>query len=235
MSRINIMIVDDQKLFASSLKIVLENLQEKELSVIGIAHNGVECLGLLETKRPDIILMDVRMPELDGVETTRIVHERYPLIRIMMLSTFGDERNVHFALQYGATGYVLKNIEPRELVTCIKAIYEGSMLVSPSVGYRVFTEDADEKATPDDDIPQNKVEYLKSRFKQLTNREAEVLFLLLQGFDNKQISQKLCIAEQTVRNYVSAIYSIIGVEGRLQALQLLGLNDQYFSSKQQGQ
>jgi DNA-binding NarL/FixJ family response regulator len=232
MSHIDIVIVDDQRLFASSLKIVLESLQEKQLSVIGIAHDGNECLAQLETTRPDIVLMDVRMPELDGVETTKIIHKKYPNIKIMMLSTFGDDMYVHHALLNGATGYILKNIEPEELITSIEAIFNGSMVVSSSVGYRVFSDESESEETAEGDIQQTKVNYLRSRFKQLTRREAEVLYLLLQGFDNRQISLKLCIAEQTVRNYASAIYSIIGVDGRLHALQLLGLNDQYFGTSQ---
>ena len=143
MSHIDIMIVDDQKLFASSLKVVLENLQKKELSVIGIAHDGNECLAQLEIRRPDIVLMDVRMPGLDGVDATKIVHGKYPNIKIMMLSTFGDDTYVHRALLNGATGYILKNIEPEELITCIRAIFNGTMMVSSSVGYRVLGEESE--------------------------------------------------------------------------------------------
>jgi DNA-binding NarL/FixJ family response regulator len=139
MDQIRIMIVDDQRLFASSLKVVLESSRQEGLSVVGVMRDGKECLDHLESLRPDIILMDVRMPGLDGVETTKIVHQKYPNTKILILSTFDDDTYVHHALLNGATGYVLKNVEPEELISCIKAVFRGSFLVSSSVGYRVFT------------------------------------------------------------------------------------------------
>lgn len=224
MDKIRIMIVDDQRLFASSLKVVLESARHEGLSVVGVIHDGKECLAHVESVKPDIILMDVRMPGLDGVETTKIVHQKYPNIRILMLSTFDDDTYVHHALRNGATGYVLKNVEPAELIACIKAVFRGTFLVSSSVGFRVFnnTEAGTESLTGNMAYI-NKIEYLKSRFQRLKRREAEVLYLLLQGLDNHEISQKLYIAEQTVKNYTSAIYKIIGVEDRLHALRLLSI------------
>lgn len=218
------MIVDDQVLFASSLKVVIESYRHEGLSVVGIAHDGNECLQQLRVVKPDIILMDVRMPHLDGVETTKIVHQKYPGIRIMMLTTFDDDTYVQHALSNGATGYVLKNVEPTELVTCIKAVFNGTFLVSSAVGYRLIGNDElDVERGMKNERERKKIEYLKSRFQRLTRREAEVLLLVLQGLDNHQISQRLYIAEQTVKNYTSAIYKIIGVEDRLHALQMLGV------------
>ena len=231
MDQIKIMIVDDQRLFASSLKIVLESFRHEGLSVIRVAHDGKECLVQLESVKPDIILMDARMPELDGVETTKIIHQKYPKMKILMLSTFDDDSYVYHALRNGATGYVLKNVEPAELIACIKAVFRGTFLVSSSVGYRVFNiAEAETEKQGESAAYIKKVEYLKSRFQRLKRREAEVLYLLLQGLDNHEISQKLYIAEQTVKNYTSAIYKIIGVEDRLHALQMLGLSDQYFGT-----
>jgi DNA-binding NarL/FixJ family response regulator len=231
MDQIRIMIVDDQRLFASSLKVVLESSRQEGLSVVGVMRDGKECLDHLESLRPDIILMDVRMPGLDGVETTKIVHQKYPNTKILILSTFDDDTYVHHALLNGATGYVLKNVEPEELISCIKAVFRGSFLVSSSVGYRVFTnEEAGTENQTGNLAYIGKIEYLKSRFQGLKRREAEVLYLLLQGLNNHEISQKLYIAEQTVKNYTSAIYKTIGVEDRLHALQLLGFGDRYFST-----
>ena len=120
------------------LRVVLDDSRHKGLSVVGVASNGRECVDLLEAAKPDIILMDVRMPVLDGVETTKIIHKKYPGIRIMMLTTFDDDALVHDALVSGATGYVLKNIEPEELIACIRAIAKGNLFVSSSVGYRLL-------------------------------------------------------------------------------------------------
>jgi DNA-binding NarL/FixJ family response regulator len=217
------MIVDDQKLFASSLKIVLDNYARRGLSVVAIAHDGHECLDLLRSITPNIILMDVRMPLLDGVETTKIVHQKYPKIKIMMLTTFDDDTYVHHALANGATGYVLKNIEPDELLSCIEAVCKGTLLVSASVGYRFFTSQQSEL---EDNLERTglsgKIAFLRSRFPDLKRREAEVLCLILQGKDNHEISQRLFIAEQTVKNYTSVIYAKIGVGDRLHALRVLG-------------
>jgi len=226
MDHIKIMIVDDQKLFASSLKIVLDNYATRGLSVVAIAHDGRECLDLLKSTSPHIILMDVRMPVLDGVETTKIVHQKYPRIKIMMLTTFDDDTYVHHALTNGATGYVLKNIEPEELLSCIEAVCRGTLLVSASVGYRFFSSHLTEL---DDNLERarrsKKIDYLRSRFQDLKRREAEVLCLILQGMDNHEISQRMFIAEQTVKNYTSMIYSKIGVDDRLHAIRLLGSLD----------
>jgi len=224
LDHIKIMIVDDQRLFVASLKVVLESSRQEGLSVVGVAYNGNECLSQLRSVKPDIILMDIRMPELDGVETTRIIHESFPEIRILMLTTFDDDSYVHRALGSGAMGYVLKNVEPAELLACIKAVAKGTLLVSSSVGYRLFSnfESEFEKETGNK-TDLERIEKLRTRFRNLKRREAEVLYLLLQGLDNRQISQKLFIAEQTVKNYTSAIYRIIGAQDRLHALRLLGI------------
>ena len=225
MDPIRIMIVDDQRLFASSLKVVLENSRREGLSVVGVAHDGNECLRQLPSAKPDIILMDIRMPGLDGVETTRIVHNRFPEIRIMILTTFDDDQYVHQALSGGAMGYVLKNVEPNELITCIKSVSKGTLLVSSAVGYRLFSNSESEfenETKSGADI--ERIDYLRSRFQHLKRRETEVLLLLLKGLDNREISQKLYIAEQTVKNCTSAIYKIIGAEDRLHALRLLGFD-----------
>ncbi len=220
---LKIIIADDQTLFASSLKIVLDGYGDDTFSVIATVRNGRECIEELKAGIPDVILMDVRMPEMDGVEATRIIHKRHPGIKIMMLTTFDDDSYVSQALRNGATGYVLKNVEPDELVACIRAVSRGTMLVSPSVGYRLLTQPAPsprEEAEEQDYA--RKLNYLQTRFPDLTRREAEVLFLIVQGMDNQQIARTLFIAEQTTKNYISMICSKIGVEDRLHAIQLLG-------------
>ena len=223
MREIKIIIVDDQRLFASSIKIIIDGYADRGLRVVGIASNGQECLGLLEKALPDIILMDVRMPVMDGVQATKIIHETYPDIKIMMLTTFDDDTYVSSALSNGAMGYVLKNVEPHELISCIEAVSNGNLLVSASVGSRFFHHSIEEPGEASNNpLMQKEVEGLRERFPQLTGREIEVLRLVLQGMDNYHISQLLFIAEQTVRNYTSIIYSKIGVDDRLHAIRLLG-------------
>lgn len=218
---IRILIVDDQVLFAASLKVVLTGFGDSVFQVIGIAKNGRECLAFLETQVPDLILMDVRMPEMDGVEATARVHKLYPQVHIMMLTTFDDDTYVAQALAAGATGYVLKNVEPDELSACVLAVAKGTLLVSPSVGYRFFHQDLPPAVSGEDPERRKMVLYLQSRFPDLKKREAEVLCLVLQGMDNHEIASTLRIASQTVKNYTSMIYTKIGVEDRLHAIQLL--------------
>ena len=216
-------IADDQVLFASSLKLVLESDPTGDFEVIGVARDGKECVELLRTAVPDVILMDLRMPNMDGIEATRAVHAAHPEVRIMMLTTFDEDADVRHALGSGATGYVLKNIEADELFACIRAVVKGTLLVSPSVGYRIFAQvDAEHREAPAGDF-HKKLNYLQTRFPDLKRREAEVLYLILQGKNNTQIAEAMFIAEQTVRNYVSSIYGKIGVQDRFQAMQLMGL------------
>lgn len=124
---ITIIIADDQKLFATSLKSVLEN-DDKELSVIGIAGNGKEAVDLADRLKPDLILMDVRMPIMDGVEAVRIIHQRLPEIKIIMLTTYDDDEFVNQAILHGSVGYLLKDIEPQELIVSIRAVISGRVL-----------------------------------------------------------------------------------------------------------
>jgi DNA-binding NarL/FixJ family response regulator len=220
---VRLLIVDDQTLFASSLKVVLEGHGKEGFAVLGIAKDGKECLALVESSRPDLILMDVRMPVMDGVEATRIVKQRWPEVKVMMLTTFDDDSYVSQALAAGATGYMLKNIEPEELIDCIHALMRGTMIVSASVGYKFFSQSQEgiKAAAGQDTETGRRIAALQARFPDLKKREAEVLLLVLKGMSNYQISQTLFIAEQTVKNYTSMIYTKIGVEGRLYAIQLL--------------
>ena len=220
---IRVMIVDDQELFATSLQMVINGGSTGRLQVSGIAHDGAECLKLLETMATDVILMDVRMPGMDGVEATSRVHELYPHIHIMMLTTFDDDDYVKHAMQAGANGYVMKNIDADELIAYIFAISKGTHLMSPSIGNKYFGQSSKTPgAAGDKQQPAEKIDYLQTRFPDLKRREAEVLFHILQGLSNNQIAELLFISKNTVNNYTSTIYAKIGVDDRLHAIQLLG-------------
>ncbi|MEI6875783.1 MAG: response regulator transcription factor [Spirochaetota bacterium] len=220
--RIKILIVDDQTLFATSLRLVLENSGKDEFEIVGIASNGRHCVEMVESLRPDLVLLDVYMPEMDGVEAAAIVHAKHPETKIMMLTTFDDDAYVKNALRSGASGYVLKTIDADELVTCIRAVHKGMVLISSAVGSRIFADPDPGRAEGIDDSHALRIETIHARFPELKPREAEILRLLLTGCNNHQIADELLIAEQTVRNYTSAIYTKIGVNDRLQAIQLFG-------------
>ena len=206
---IKILIVDDQTLFAEGLKTILESRAE-DMDVVGIASDGNQVLGILEKVIPDIILMDIRMPGMDGVETVKRVHQRYPAIRIVMLTTFDDDEYVKTSLLYGAIGYLLKNRPPVELIASIRAVKNGVLQIDPAVS-KALVKDVREREINDDDFIRN--------MHTLTAREREVLRLLIQAFDNKGIAAHLNIMEQTVRNYISAIYSKLGIVNRIEIMK----------------
>ena len=220
MSKIRVLIVDDQKLFVSSLKIVLQGHGRERIEVVGTAYDGQESLALVEKTRPDVVLMDVRMPVMDGVQATRSILERFPGTKIVILTTFDDDDLVYQALQSGAVGYILKNIESEELITAVRAIFDGQFLVSNAVGRKLITHvDPREVAGVVSPEFESQVRTLLGAFPFLTTREAEVLHLIGQNWDNKEISERLFIAGQTVKNYTSRIYAKLGVADRLHAIQ----------------
>lgn len=182
-----IIIADDQKLFATSLKSVLEN-DDKELSVIGIAGNGKEAVDLAGQLKPDLILMDVRMPIMDGVEAVRIIHQRLPEIKIIMLTTYGDDEFVNQAILHGSVGYLLKDIAPQELIASIRAVISGRVLFDPAV-FRTFLH---AKLTSSNQIEPPQLESLSSHEKQ-------ILYLLAKGFSNAEIAKELFLGHQTVK------------------------------------
>ena len=155
MSRIRVLLADDQVLFVESLRTVLETRAE-DFEVVGVAFNGREALQLVMEKHPDIILMDVRMPEMDGVEATKIIHETYPDIHVLMLTTFDDDEYVVEALNHGAAGYMLKDIPPADLIVSLRAVCKGSIIISPQVANKLLRiregegkpEEAPRSATP---------------------------------------------------------------------------------------
>ena len=216
--RTRLVIVDDQVLFAQSLKVVLENLAE-DIEVVGTAANGREAISLVEQSRPDVVLMDVRMPEMDGVEATRIIHERSRDIKVIVLTTFKDDDYVVRALRYGAVGYLLKTIPPAELVDAIRSVRNQVVLVTPSIAERLARLSRG-GMTGDVVEPSNREEVL-ALYRDVSNREREVLSLVAQAYDNKEIASRLDIAEQTVKNHVSMIYCKLGIADRLAAIRLV--------------
>ncbi|MEN6297385.1 MAG: response regulator transcription factor [Rectinema sp.] len=212
--KIHVLLADDQTLFVESLKSVLE-LKYADIEVVGIAHDGREAIEYANSKKPDVILMDVRMPVLDGVEATRIIHQKQPEKRIIMLTTFDDDEYVQEALLYGAAGYVLKNIPIKNLVDSIRLVCEGTFLVSGSVVEKITRTFNQPTSLPNQDSS------YPEWFSRLTRREKDILFLIANGLDNKEIANRLNMAVQTTRNYVTSIYEKLGVHDRAHAMKLI--------------
>lgn len=202
---IRLLVVDDQDIFRQDLAILLS--AEAGLDVVGQASHGREAIALTQHLQPDVILMDVRMPICNGVAATREIIQRYPWIRILVLTTFDDDEYVWQSLQAGALGYLLKHTPIEQIVTAIRSVYLGYCQLGPSIVPKVVTQ-----LKPNSSRPKHDSDYL------LSQRELEILKLMKQGKNNREIAQELHLTEGTVRNYVSQIFSQLGVRDRIQAV-----------------
>jgi DNA-binding NarL/FixJ family response regulator len=211
MRKITLVLADDHVLFCESLQTVLE-IETEDIRVLGIARTGREAVDLVEEHHPDIVLMDVRMPEMDGVEATRLILQRFPGVRVMMLTTFDDDEYVREAVRHGAVGYLLKDVPLDRLIMVIREASKGVVMISPAVALRLRSEPPDTlsgaPAAPD-------------WVRLLSPREKEILQLLGQGHDNGEIARALFIAEQTVKNHISDIYLKLGVHERGKAMRMV--------------
>jgi DNA-binding NarL/FixJ family response regulator len=221
MAKLRVLLVDDQELFVRNLQIVLES-RAGDIAVVGIAHDGREALQRARESKPDIILMDVRMPAMDGVEATRLIHERHPSIRVVMLTTFDDDEYVYRALEYGAVGYLLKNIPPEELFTCIRAVAGGATLMSPAVKEKLVRMRGGRAGAGVAAVAgQRRDGDVHRLLSALTPKERDILKLIALAYTNRQIAERLMIAEQTVKNHISILYSKMGVARRMELMGLL--------------
>jgi DNA-binding NarL/FixJ family response regulator len=210
---IRVLIVDDQRLLCEGFRKLIEIAPN--LEVVGMAGDGEEALTITERlvvagTAPDVVLMDVRMPRLDGIATTRVFKERWPQIRIVILTTFDDRELIHAGMQAGAQGYILKDITAEQLATTIHGVAQGQVLLHLDVANEVFGSFTEAPpAAPKGGVA--------SDLSQLTGREQEILALLAHGASNREISETLFIAGGTVKNHLSNILSKLGVRDRTQA------------------
>lgn len=204
---IRLLLVDDQRLMRDGLRTLLD--LEPDLEVAGEASNGQEALDTYATLRPDVVLMDVRMPVLDGVEATRRLRSQWPDARVIILTTFDDDEYVFEGLRAGALGYLLKDVSVEELAGSIRTVMAGGVLIEPSVARKVVAEFARLAAVSPRPVP--------ALEEPLSERELEILQLLAQGMTNREIARQLFLAEGTVKNYVTNILGKIGARDRTQA------------------
>jgi DNA-binding NarL/FixJ family response regulator len=207
---IQVLIVDDHAVVREGLRTFLE-LQDG-IEVAGEAEDGVEALEQTERLRPDVILMDLVMPRLDGVGAMRRLRAAHPDIRVVVLTSFLEDEHLLPAMQAGAAGYLLKNAEPAELARAVRAAYAGEAIIDPTVAARLMTALADGAATRTSDED------------KLTRREREVLELIVGGRSNKRIALELGISEKTVKTHVGHVLAKLGVTDRTQAA-LLAVRD----------
>ena len=205
---IKVLIADDQDLIRESLKIVLD--MNKDMEVVGLAEDGVKVLELVKKNLPDVILMDVRMPELDGVLCTKAVKEKYPDVKIIILTTFDDDEYVFYALKYGASGYLLKGCSVQELTDSIYTVMNGGSILNAGVITKVvklFNQLAQANIT---------MELDGRKIEELNRTEKNIAGLVGRGLSNKEIAEKLFLSEGTIRNALSSALSKLNLRDRTQ-------------------
>ena len=208
---IKIMIAEDQQLIRESLKIILNSIEG--LRVISIVANGEEGLQQLENEKPDIILMDIRMPVMDGVESTRVLKQRYPDVHVLMLTTFNDDEYVLKALAYGASGYILKGISLRELKYSIETTVEGGSVLNPDVGAKMLRMIHCGKTVKQENQEHRRVDLCVEK---LSGREWDIIGAIAYGMSNREIAEKMIFTEGTIRNYLSIILEKLQLRDRTQ-------------------
>jgi len=199
---IRVLIADDHHVVRRGLLFFLKT--QKDIEVIGEAKNGLEAVELVESLQPDIVLMDLVMPEMDGIQATKKIKTKWPQVHILMLTSFSDKDHVLPAMEAGAAGYQLKDIEPDELVNSIKQIISGEHIIHPAA-----TTQLEETLREEENLPHVK--------NTLTPRERDVLAELTKGKSNREIAASLFVTEKTVKTHISNIFTKLDVQDRTQA------------------
>lgn len=226
------MITEDQRLMREGLKTLLD--LEQDLTVVELAENGKDALEKLQGAQPDVILMDIRMPVMDGVEATRIIKEEYPKVKVLILTTFDDDEFIIEALKSGAVGYILKDLSSEKLVAAIRDAYNGNSIMQPEIAAKIISHitgtskdtlgknmDVEISHEVSQTEEQGGLKWKKpANFKErnnkseLTDREKDILNLVGEGMSNTEIAKKLYISVGTVKNYISNLYSKLEVDDR---------------------
>lgn len=202
---IKVLIADDQEIVCEGLKRILQS--DSEIKVIGIAHNGQQALDLIHHQTPDLVLMDLQMPIMNGVQAIRQLRKTHPDLPVLVLTTYTDEKWLFDAIRAGANGYLLKDRPRQELIDAIKGTVSGESYLDPAVAKKVL----DSVASAPEPI-QNEQEF------DLSQREKDILQLLVEGLSNAEIAKRLFLSEGTVRNYMSSLFVKLGVSDRTQAV-----------------
>jgi len=199
-----ILLCDDQAVIRDGMEMLLQ--LEKDFQIVGTAQDGYEAVELTETKQPDLILMDLKMPGMNGIEATREIRKKHPDIKILVLTTYDDDEWVFDAIRAGASGYLLKDTPRQKIVEAIRGTMEGKSFVDPAVAGKLLNQ-----------VSNNQTQPASILTDKLTERELDVLRLLAKGMTNTDIAGQLHLSDGTVRNHVSAILEKLGVSDRTQA------------------
>jgi DNA-binding NarL/FixJ family response regulator len=205
---IKVLLVDDQVMVRKGFRLLLE--AEEDMQIVGEAENGVDAISQVEQTNPDVVLMDIQMPVMDGLEATRKIASIKPDIstKVLILTTFEKDEYVFEALRSGASGFLLKNASPEDLINAIKIVAKGDALLAPSITRRIIAEF----------VKTSFPKKYKDKLKQLTEREVEILRLLTKGNTNAEIAEALFISEATVKTHISNIFTKLDLRDRVQAV-----------------
>jgi NarL family two-component system response regulator LiaR len=201
---IRVLVCDDQAVVTDGLELILN--ADPDIQVVGTAHDGAEALQAIPQAKPELVLMDLKMPGMNGIQATREITQKFPGIKVLVLTTFGDDEWVFDAIHSGAAGYLLKGTPRQELIKAVKGTVAGQTHVDPAVAGKLLAQ-----------IAQNPAHQETGVAAELSERELEILQLLAHGLTNAEIADRLYLTRGTVRNYVSAILAKLGVEDRTQA------------------
>lgn len=201
---LRVLIVDDHPVFRDGLRLVLQSAPE--LCLVGEASNGEDAVASVDAVRPDVVLMDLQMPGMNGIDATRAIVAAHPGTAVLVLTLVDEDASVMAALKAGARGYLLKDASRNDIVSAVEAIRRNQLVLGSTVGRRVIEQLAGPRRGPDPAFP------------HLTDREREVLDLMARGYGNQLIAQRLFLSDKTVRNHVSNIFNKLSVEDRPQAI-----------------
>lgn len=203
---IRVLIVDDQQLIREGLQAILQS--DPDLLIVGEAKDGTAAIEMIANTHPDVVLMDIKMPGISGIEATRFIRQQWQEVKVIILTTFSEDPLLFDGLKAGAAGFLLKDISASDLIKAIHTVAAGGALIEPSIAGKVFAEFQRLSSAPT----------TTSEIPLFTERETEILRLLFQGYSNRQIAETLFLAEGTVKNYLSAIFQKLHVEDRVQAV-----------------
>jgi DNA-binding NarL/FixJ family response regulator len=203
---IKVLVVDDQELVRAGFIMILDS--QDDIEVVGETANGADALDEVKRLRPDVVLMDIRMPKMDGLEATRILRaDKRSDVRVLILTTFDPDEYVYQALRVGASGFVLKDIPPRELLAAVRVVAKGEALLAPSITRRLIAQFAERLAPP-----------ASQELERLTDREAEVLRFMAKGLSNTEIAETLYLSPTTIKSHVAGVLAKLGLRDRTQAV-----------------
>ncbi len=206
MGKIRILIADDHAVVREGTRRILE--QEPDMEVVGEAGDGEEAVNLVTSLKPDVAIMDISMPKMDGIEATRLIKAACPSISVLALSAYDDDQFVFSLLEAGAAGYLLKSVRGRELLDAIRAVYSGESVLHPSIARKVLNRFVSASGKPEGKEPSG----------MLSDREMEVLKLAAKGLSNQDIAEKLCLSIRTVQGHLGHIFNKLQVGSRTEAV-----------------